>query len=315
MPELFAVAAAREEPTETIGVQSGDDLRAYQGQYRGLRFGEGTEYHIEGEIAGLLESIMRSGDRPVPRGHGSIQGPDYAEPRRVIFPLLVVGTPHSDELQDRISLVRSTFLPTPNEQHDLRWNFLGVTYRLGGRVVRQRVQYGPKNAREGRYRATVEWLAADPFIYADAEHSEIVPIFTVEEAGGFDLSTELPIDMVSAILSRKNLRNEGTFPSYPLIRFQNNGSTASWVQVDNVSTGESLRVETTLATGQTLVCDMHGYVRSASGPHIHIDEQSRFGDWQHPRTPFQLQSGDNLIEFTTDGTDVVCRFSWRDTWL
>lgn len=315
MPELLAVRAADDTPPPpTVIEDAGPDLAPYQGEYRGLVFGQDTEYHVQG-LEGILEAIMRTGDRPVPRGHGYIQGPDYAEARTVLMSITVVGQPHSEQLRQDLALVRSTFLPTPDAEHTLRWNLVGTVYQFRGRVVRSKIEYSPKAAREGHYHITAEWRAADPFIYGDAEHTEVVPIFSVEDPGGFDLPTELPIDMAAGTFTRKNLRNEGTQLAYPVVRFQTDSGAMSWVEATNLTHSETLRIETPVPLGDILVANMHSYTRSLPGPHIHIDNVSRFGAWQQPRIPIALHPGDNLVEFNTDATAATCRFTWRDTWL
>ncbi len=276
--------------------------------------GEGTEYMIEQGLSGVLDSRMRVGDRATPRGHGFIRGADYADARIIVFTFTISGVPHSERLDDLISNVRTVWAPTPETDHDLLWNLIGTTYMMRGRVTRLNIEYSSKSAREGRYRATVEWRGVDPFIYEGDEQSMVVPIFD-SVGGGFDLATDLPLDMTGAIGLTSNLRNEGGFDAYPVIRFQNNGPQLSWVDVFNESTGVSLRIDTPVQMGQILVVDMFGYQRGDAGPAIHIDGSSRFGDWTQPRTPSALAPGDNVVRFTTDGTDVVCRFTWRSTWL
>ena len=302
-------------PPAPVESQSVDSLSIYQGEYRGLVIGADTPYHLEGPIEGLLGSVMRVGDRAVPRGHGYIQGPDYAEERTVFFPFVVIERPHSPLLRSLLSNLWTAFVPTPEEEHWLRWNLLGETRAWRGRVVRNQFEYGPENARTGVFRSFVEFIAADPFIYSDEEYSVIVAEQTVLDRGGFDLPADLPLDLGLRIVSQSNIHTDGNTTTWPVIRFQNNGSTASFVQLVNRTTGVTLRVNSTIPTGDTLVVDMYGYQRSSAGPHISIDGASRFGDWQHPRTPWGLAPGDNVVEFTTDGDDVVCRVTWRDAWL
>ncbi len=312
MPDSMLASVRSVSATSTTST-----LKPYQGEYRGLVVGEGTEYHIEGAVDGLYSVEMRSGDRAVPRGHGYIRGPDYANARTVVIPLTVVGAPHSFDVHDRLNTIRSTFVPTPEDEHWLSWWPLpyGQTIALSGRVTRLGMTYSAKSAREGVWRSVVQFRAADPFLYSGESYAAVVPIFGIGDSGGFDLPTELPLDLAAAVPIRENIHNVVTVGRRPAIPVLYPGTTLSTVRVDNVTTGASIQIDTAVPQGDTLVADMHSYMRSLPGPHIHIDGSTRFSDWQQPRIPFALAPGDNVMEFTTDGVDVVCLFTWRDVWL
>lgn len=290
-----------------------DGLQPYQGWWAGLVWGEGTEYHIEANIDGLLDFESRLSDVPIPQAHGEIPLGRWATGRIVTLPFRIFGgrDNHADRRDDWFNAFSAD---NPTLEEWLIFRALERTYMARARVVRRKIELSPEGARVFASHAVVELKMTDPRLYDGVQwvQGDVVPTGAAE-GGGFDLEVELALDMSAATGGTFVATNTGNTVAYPLIRVNNPigaGSSVTSVTITNETHSESAQVDTTIAVGQTLEIDFDALIRAQPGPHIHIDGVSRFGDWQHPRMPWGIHPGDNDITASFTGGAPTVRMDW-----
>lgn len=292
-------------------------LLDYQRSYRGLLLGEGTAYDII-EEDGVESLTVRDGDREFPRASGSIPGKHYAESKVIVLTTEVVGPLNdTEELFDNF---KKAFQLSEDEEYPYVFKNPGQDERfIWARTIR-RPRVRTLASELGVTQMQVALKAADPRVYSTTRKNVTVPLFQVG-GGGFNLPTELPLDMTEPTKASAVAVNEGDAYAYPLVRFQHSaGSTATvnGVTLTNVTNGDVLTIATSIAPGQTLVADMGAAVRGTGDLIVYIDNASHYNAWALPRSPFRLTPGDNTLTLTVDGTattELVCVVSFRDTYL
>lgn len=292
-----------------------DDL---QFSYRGLTFGEGTEYHVN-RAEGFEGFEVRTSDSDQPRGDGAIRGLDYAAPRTVAFELAVIETTSAGgvDYEAAWAAVRAAFRPSREDDYPLTFKRPGAPERL----IRCRPVQLVRVEEFKRYNTVgfppVVLRAVDPRIYSAAEQNQNVPVYAAS-AGGVEYALEYPFDFTGGTQSELAVTNEGTGDAYPLIRFYGPTSgTCSGVTLTNTTNGDVLDIATTISGGQILQADMEAAVTGGNRLVISLDGSSRYGSWTLPRAPFALAPGSNTLRFQVTGsaTNVVCGLTWRHTWM
>lgn len=293
-------------------------LRPFQGLWNGLTFGEGTQYIVPGEITDLFSYSARLGDSEIPQGDGDFSFSRYAASRFVQVPFLVTGTPLTSTLEDQVNTWLRTFDAVDvYGQGWLVWRGVDRAWMWRCRVSRRRVKVSPEQMVQGAIEAVAEFKLADPRVYdARQRPGGLVPT-TAGSGGGFDLPVELPLDMTASTAGTLNANNTGDAIAWPVLQVSNGTGSGNIteVEVTNATTGEVFHIITDIAEGQVLVADFDRLVRRAPGPHVHIDEASRYGDWQHPRVPLGIQPGSNLFTSQVTGGAPTVRLDWYNTSL
>lgn len=284
-------------------------LADHQLSYRNLTLGIGTAYTVT--LAEELEGmVVRSGDRDLPRGHGSVPGPHYAVARQPVLSLEVGGT--VEQMDALVQTLADTFAPQPAPL-PLVWKRPGRDERV---VYARPLQFSPPRS-AGSRRLKVALTCADPRIYANAVRTVNLPRW-VSSGGGLDYPGDYPLDFAAGVSLDATATNAGADLAYPLLRvFGPASGLLTGFTVTNLTTGQVQTVTTTVASGQILTVDNLAHVTGAGTLVVGLDGVSRYGSWGQPRTPLSLVPGDNLLRFTTTGTATVVPavMSWSDTWL
>lgn len=292
-------------------------LSDLQYEYRGLTFGEGTDYHVK-RAEGFEGFEVRSSDSDQPRGDGAIRGLDYVAPRTVAFELtLIEFTGEEITYEDRWSEVRTAFRPTRDTDYWLTFKRPNTPERM--------IRCRPVSlVRVEEFRnfnvlghPPVVLRAVDPRIYSTELHGAYVPVYSAS-GGGVDFPINFPVDFGAATTTEQVVNNSGAANAYPLIRFYGPTSgTVTGVKLTNTTTGQVLELSASILTGQILTADMDAAVTGANRLIVSLDDSTRYGDWELPREAFALAPGDNTLRFEITGTstDAICHISWRDTWL
>jgi len=282
--------------------------------WRGLTFGGDSPFQITQED-GLEGSEVRSGVRNLPRLHGATPGSHFAEPRIIVLELnWAADTPAAAQtLTDQLLAVTG-----PSETSLYEYGIVGsdLTERMvRGRVSRRVLPRDQASEAVGSLKGRLVFECPDPRIYSPEPTGIVVPEFDIG-GEGFDWVVDWPVDAAEPTVSYGTAVNTGNSDAYPLIRFAA-AVEVGQVTLTNLTNGAVLDIQTTIAIGQTLTCDMDALIRVTGDPIIHISGASRFADWQTPRIPFALAPGTNTLTFTHDGTagDVTCRVDWRHTSL
>jgi hypothetical protein len=277
--------------------------------YRGLTFGKDTPYLVK--LAEELEGVVvRSGDRELPRGHGSVPGPHYAVARQPVLSLTVSGG--TSDMDTLVQTLADTFAPQPTPQ-PLTWK----RPTRGERMVYARpLQFAPPRG-VGLRNLKVALTCADPRIYSSAGRSLIVPLYTAA-GGGLDYPGDYPKNFPAGVNLDAVASNAGAADAYPLVRVYGPASgTLTGFTLHNLTTGEDLSVAASVAAGQILTVDNSAFVTGSGGLVVGLDGASRYGSWTQPRMPFRLPPGDSLLRFQITGTatSAACVLTWADTWL
>ena len=292
-------------------------LLDYQRSYRGLLLGEGTAYDII-EEDGVESLTVRDGDREFPRASGSIPGKHYAESKIIVLTTEVVGP--LNDTEELFNDFKKAFQLSEDEEYPYIFKNPGQDERfIRARPIR-RPRVRTLESELGVTQMQVALKASDPRIYSSATKNVLVSKFDVG-GGGFDLPVDLPIDMVAPTTTVAVARNDGDSYAYPLVRFFHNSDSVAQVNgvtLQNLTNGDVLTIETTIAPGQQLYADMDAYIRATGGLIIYSDNSSYYSFWKLPRSPFRLSPGDNLLALHIDGTatnELVCVVTFRDTYL
>lgn len=299
------------------------DLRLFQGEYRGLIFGEGTPYVLAGSV-NLWDTETTRGDLSIPRGDGAVPLDDFLAPRDLVLTFMVYGN-NTAEAEANVHRIRDAFRRTGGREAWLRFRTHDRIWRVRCRPVRLSVPYGYVEARSHIFKVTVLLALADPRIYGDDLRTVQIPVYDptqVSQDDGYDLDTDLPFD-VDAVIGAGGevlVANQGNDMAWPVLSVRNDGPVPlERISFANLTTGLTLAIETTLTTGQTLVANMDALVRAAPGPHIHVDGVTRYADWIQPRIPWGLESGTNRVRFMPEASEpfdsklITARMTWRDT--
>lgn len=284
-----------------------------QFSYNGFLFGAGTPYGIQ-RLEGLEDLKVRSGERVLPRGHGSVPVPHFAASKDIVLELVAADDPELLAAQTAALRAAFTVTDTPAE---LIWKRRGRPERL----IRCRPieAQQPEEYRGFDVRAGIKLAlrADDPRIYSTELRQGLMVRYN-PSAGGSDY----PVDYAKEWAAPAGVivaTNAGSTSAYPLLRFYGptDGGTVTSVMVRNVTTGQTLTVAASIAAGQTLTVDNEAYVTGAPRQVVALDGSTRYGSWQQPRTPLALPPGDSVLRYEVGGTSTAtrCVATWRDTWL
>lgn len=275
----------------------------YNYQYRlggwdGLLIGDDTPYRVDSHD-GLEGWAIRTSDDELPRGDGALRGVDLQSSRQVIFELKVGGT--QDEVEEAMDNLYRALVPQRDGDWDLIWRHPGRPLRM--------LRCRPVNiSRELSWRETLvnhqkfSLLAADPRHYSASSHLIKVPVTPAGAA----------LDTITSVV------NAGNGFAYPSIQITGptSGPPVTRIELVNTTNDVSFVVQAVLPKGTVLVGDMEARATGAPRSVVTIDHQTKYGAWQHPRSTFALNPGENLLYLHTEpaGAPVACTVTYRDTW-
>lgn len=288
-----------------------------QRSFNGITLGGSSVYRMV-EEEGLEDFEVRDGDRDIPRDDGQIPGLHLVGGKRVVILVRVTGSTAS-ELETRVRDLLAAFNPSRATPFQYRFKNPGLPERMVRARTLRRSRPRNVDTESGRMvEIQIALKVPDPRVYSVEQFSTLVDIFEAS-GGGFNLPVaELPLNMTAATQALAVANNGGARDAYPVIRFQfpSGGSgTCTGVQLENLTNGDLLDIDTTIVAGQALTADMDALIRATGGSVVSLDGSSRYGDWQTPRDPFRLSPGDNTLKFEVTGTstDIVCSVQWRST--
>ena len=266
------------------------------GGWSGLTIGSGTDYLLE-EITGLEGYEVRTSDDDLPRDDGALRGVDLQTSRLISVKTNFAGT--RQEIEDRWAALLRYLVP----QRDSDWELL---FRHPGQPLKS-VYVRPTSVLRGLDSVQV-FMHTQAFVLraADPRHYSAT-ISTVA----------VPITSDRANPSLAQAINIGNANAYPTIRVGGpSAGAASRVTLTNTSTGGVFDVAATLGQGAELLADMRARVAGLPVSAVTIDDVSKYGAWQSPRTPFALAPGINNLMFEVEpaGTAVTCSLEFRSTW-
>lgn len=296
-------------------------LDPHQYEYRSRTFGNGTDVLVERFPEGLRGGDYRMADRELPRGHGAIPGLHTAPARDVVLTLVsTIDKFHADTaaLMDTMDDLAAVFAVSSDPGVDRKFRFNLPSW--GERFLYARpAGHSTPDVRGNLLRFRGALTCADPRIYGPDEHVATIPIYTPTTGGG-DYPGDYPKDLTASGTLERVVTNAGrghANPTFSLAKAPGSIGQASSVTLTNRTTGDVLEVVTPIGPGQTLTWRGRAFVTATGEQVLTLDGASRYGDWQHPREPFRLAPGDNVIRMEVGGdTDGVKGWlTYRDTWM
>ena len=279
--------------------------------FNGLTLGSGTIYGIT-KVQGLLDMPeIRSADRQRLRRHGLLAGDDFAGQRDIEVSITLDGntldnTGFSAAMDALLAATRPGLAELP-----LTYQMPGV--HGGGQ---RRVNARPR----GRHIASTEaermnakvlevvilFTATDPRAYDDALQTGTS---TLPTAGGgltFSVTPNLVFGAVSTGGSIFAL-NAGTFPTSPTFRID---GPVTNPRIENLTSGLTLSLTITLATGEFLLIDSEARTILLGGTASRYSSLAVGSSW------FSLDPGTSEVRFrATTPTAAQLTMTWRSAWL
>ena len=281
----------------------GSGLLDWEFTYNDFLFGGNQEFGLM-EVAGLDMPTVREDTTAKAGLHGSYVFGAFLSERRLVLHGDVAGDPSTFETV--LDGWRSAFLP--------RRTILPLSFKRPGSDIRF-VNCIPIRAHLpidvlynlGYAEWQVELVAADPRIYSSTLNNGVV-LPTAASVSGETFSVTFSINFGGGASGTSSLMNSGIFPAPFLARFD---GPISDPQVKNVTTGEFIKLNTDIPTGQFMIIDtLEKTIKlggTASRYHT-LDPGSRW---------WSLLPGANDVLFSGAGTDGNSKLTmtWRSTWI
>lgn len=280
----------------------------WQFQIGTLLMGPGTKYGVQA-AAGLKGiSSIRSSDTPRPLADGVTFGRDLKGERNVSLAIVIyLTTGASDAVSTLDTLIRAWNLENAEAGviQPLSFQLPGQpTQRLNGRprVLNPDLSLLPT----GRARVALEYVASDPRIYADSLSS--VNVLLPTSGGGFTFPLTFPLSFGGGTVGTQTATNAGTVSTLPVATIY---GPVTNPQLENLTTGEILKVNIVLSATDYLVIDFDAKTVLLGGT------ASRYSLLDQSSVWWDLAPGDNQIRFqaSTYSVDAHATLSWRSAWL
>lgn len=282
-------------------------LTDWQWEIAGLTLGAGTVYGVV-SAAGLhgAEDI-RIADDAKPQAHGVFLGRDFLGARVVTLDLAITESSADAARAAVEALAAAWHMPAPaeGEVEPLRFQLPGrVTQQLRGRP--RRAAFDTSRIQAGQVRAALEYLAADPYIYADEMAIAALPL--ADTSAGRTYPRTYPMTYGVALSGAAIAENAGTVPTHPLVLIV---GPVDNPQLENVSSGEYVRLGLSLGTTDYLVVDM------ATGTVMLNGTASRRSTLTSDSVWWALAPGENTIRYRADTWQAgsVAIVGWRSAWI
>ena len=276
----------------------------YQLEYNGLVFGSGTSFELV--QANGLDDLpdVRVSDTPRPSDHGLFPGNDYAGGRVVEVELEVTGASDAAFRANVDALGAATIL---------RQTELPLSFRLPGTGNGRRIYARPRRRTlpvDRGYlfhfgKAVIQFVATDPRVYADTE--TVLNTAAATSGGGRTYNRTYALVYAAGGSGGTLLaNNSGNFPTRPALTISGPCNTP---RIENVTTGEFIACNLTVASGDMLVIDMGAHTVLLNGT------ASRYSTLVGGSTFWDLEPGANSLKFTSADSMGTLQVAFRSAWL
>lgn len=293
-------------------------LADYQLAYRNKTIGNGTAIPVK-KIDGLEGQNVRAADRDFPRGDGQLPGLHLVQGRIITLETEVWSSTGSQAfVEAELTELFTAFSRSTGTEHEFTFKYPDQTERMvRARTIRRTRNRSHKTER-GMQPVLIALKATDPRIYSSEELS--VALTEFDPTVGIQLPiVNFPINWAVGTSGEVTIQNLGDTRAYPTIRFvnQEGATSGTEMQIDNLTTGKNLTIQSTVTAGKTLIADFDAHIRGTGELVISLDGSTRYGDWVVPREPFYLEPGFNTLRFSVQPTalDMTAQFNWRHTYL
>lgn len=280
---------------------------SYQLEYQGvfpLLLGDGTDFEIV-EIRGLDHlPDVRTSDTERPADHGMFGGTDFAGGRTVEVVLEVTGATEAAFRANVDDLGKATVFRATEAPLSFRLPALGGDRRINCRP-RRRALPDDIDYFFRRSPATLQFFAADPRVYADAE--TVLSVVAATSGGGRTYDRVYPLTYAAGGTGGNlTFTNAGTFESRPVLTISGPCDTP---KVESITEGKHLQVNVNVAAGETLVLDLDKRTVLLNGTASRYSSLATGSAW------WVLRPGDNQIKFTSASNVGTLEVRGRSAWL
>lgn len=280
-------------------------------EYRGFVINRADPDHPYDLVAveGLRGQAVRSGDTPIPRGHGDTPGDHHLEPKRPVLTINAVGDYHTV-----VPPLLEAFRFSASREEPLVWTEAGEEVRLYARPVDVPVER--QADRQRITEVTIGLKASDPRLYGRQRSVQLDP-FTLE-GGTLDYPVDYPKDFSAEGGNEKTAPNGGTSDAHPHITVSGPDSgSADGIRLTNTTNGSKLEVSTSIGAGQTLIVRMREWATHQFDRLIvELDGANAYNGWTNRGEAFYLPPGNSQLRLEVlagDETGVRATVSYRDT--
>lgn len=278
---------------------------SWQIEMGGVQVGPGSRYVVE-MVDGLGLPDVRATSVPKAQQHGSFASDaEFYDERLVAGRIRIVcpepgGVDTAGELLDALKAawgggtVLRVFAPG--------WS--GVR-RLTGR--HRRLPADTSLQKVGLIVVDFQFSATDPHLYADDLSSEVIGL--PSGSGGVLFPATFPLVFgASSVGGLISATNEGTAPSKPVATI---AGPVTNPRIENVTTGQTLKLEMTLGAGEFVEVDFDAQSILLAGTASRRSAMSADSAW------WALAPGANEIRYQADAYEAASRLtlSWRHAWI
>lgn len=297
------MGVAREDERVLMAISQDYQIEVVDGADT-LLLGPGTDYIIH-NLEGLGLPELRTDDAARPSDHGVFPSRDFLADRKVT----VTGTARGDSASDvtaNLDALMALWQPVYSDAADV----VHLAYRLPGQVARL-VKGRPRRANiesnriiGNRASFVLEFTAVDPRIYAATESTDSTTIAAA--AGGRQYDRTYNVTYGASAGGFLVLTNDGNFPSRP---FATITGPASNPRIENVTTGQTMRLALTVAAGDFVEVDFDARTIMLNGTASRYSSLTAASEW------WELAPGNTEVRFRADDTGGELDISWRSAWL
>lgn len=278
--------------------------RDWQCELNGLLLGEGTPYGVL-SLDGLDDlPEVRSFDDPRAGDHGAYRGTDLAGVRVVTVELDIVATP-TVAFSDAVNALQAATV-VQSAETPFAWQRPGRPKQQVFARPRRRALPDDLAFQMGFGRATVQLLATDPRVYAQAISTGQTGLPSA--AGGRTYPRTYPLTY-GAVSSANSILavNAGNFAALPVLLITGPVDTPT---VLHTTSGRFLKFALQLTAGDTLTVDLDAKSVLLNGTASRRTALTADSSW------WELAPGDNTVQYTAAATTAsTLTVTWRSAWL
>lgn len=238
-----------------------------------------------------------------PQDHGQFDGPTYLASRVITATGTAIAPNQTTALYARDVL--SSLCWDTGRLYELRVTEVGRPVRRASVRLNTATKIGPIN--EVAWDWQIQLKAPDPRRYGDDETALVLSPPT-GASGGITLPLTVPFTLSTTGLSTSGgtAINAGTFPTRPVVTLA--GPLVD-PQIANLTSGRSLSLNITLASGDTLVLDFDRRTVILNGSAGRSNTLTSSAAW------WQLNPGGNDLAFTAGGGAGTATVRFASAWL
>lgn len=260
---------------------------------------------------GLRHPSIRESDQPLQNRHGILDSVSYYGARRISLTGKIIASTQStrktleENLREIFQLDGVQTGDNPSYYTLYMTDEDGEEKQMDVKVSRG-VEFSKEAGNTYIRDFIVELKAKNPVWLSQTLYTETVD--QGKSSSTLTLPTFLPITFGSSFLNEATITNGGNFATFPVITITGEGENPT---ITNVTTGQSLTINLTLAAGDEVVIDCENGTVTYNGADAlsYLDSSSQF---------LALAAGDNTIQVTDDtpaSLDIDVEFEYRYAWI